>query len=172
MQASSVDDRPRRFFPPSQQTRTISLTLGLLLFAGSTLLTLSQDSWTDPQSAPTGWQWWLKPRNPPTELTQIGAHLRAVWALPDNQHIWVGGDYAMLLCRVRKVARAVSRGCVGLESQLALFARNAGRYPLQPIPHDSRVQSRLCCDDYGRTTTRYALPELIAPTHPQALGSF
>ena len=27
----------------------------------------------------------------------MGAHLRAVWALPDNRHIWVGGDYATLL---------------------------------------------------------------------------
>jgi hypothetical protein len=142
------------------------------LFPGSTLLTLSQDSWTDPQTAPIGWQWWLKPRNPPSDLTQIGAHLRVVSALPDNQHIWVGGDYAMLLCRVRKVARAVSRDCVGIESQLALFARDAGKYPLQPIPPDSHVQSHRCSDDYGRTTTRYALPELIAPTHPQALGSF
>src|SRR5258708_6438771 len=97
MEANSVDGRTRRLFLPSQRTRTVALTLALLLFAGSTILTLAQDSWSDPQSPPTGFEWWLKPRNPPADLTRVGAHLRAVWALPDNHHVWAGGDYAMLL---------------------------------------------------------------------------
>ncbi len=58
---------------------------------------LSQETWHDPYRSPSGLNWWLMPRNPPSDLTQVGAHLRAVWALPDNQHVWVGGDFATLL---------------------------------------------------------------------------
>ncbi|MEO8049019.1 MAG: YCF48-related protein, partial [Acidobacteriota bacterium] len=58
---------------------------------------LSQETWHDPYRTPSGLDWWLMPRNPPSDLTEVGAHLRAVWALPDNQHVWAGGGYAMLL---------------------------------------------------------------------------
>lgn len=79
------------------QARAIGVSCAIVLFAVSTTVTLRQHPWDNPYAAPKGLSWFLYPKNPPTGLATVDADLHAVWALPDNRHVWAGGEVRTLV---------------------------------------------------------------------------